>query len=194
MISEYVDATLPERREQKSGSIIERDSAGEQTPRVGEGQTQSAPRALFGREFYRKPQQLRKKEKYEHRLMILMKAAGASTAEIAEALGVTVYTVRDVLAQPYAIDAVVGEIEKHGQDAIQTVIKGATLDSVLKLIELRDADDSPKEVQRKAANDILDRAFGKPNQSITHKNEDVTALSDAELEAIIAKSQLVRTN
>lgn len=128
-----------------------------------------------------------KKEQPHHRIMVLLKAAGMSNKEIAEATGYEPCTVGVVVRQPWAMQQIVEEIQKNGQDAIQTILQGSALDSVMKLIELRDADDSPKEVQRKSANDLLDRVFGKPNQPVSHRSEDLATLTDAELEQIARK-------
>lgn len=125
-----------------------------------------------------------KSERAHHRIIILLKASGMSNIEIAEATGLCQVTVSNTLRQPWALQQVAEEIQRNGQDAIQQVLQGSALDSVAKLIELRDDAASPREVQRKCANDLLDRVFGKPNQPITHRSEDLEKLSDAELEKI----------
>lgn len=122
-----------------------------------------------------------KHERLEHRVILYLKAEGHSNVEIAQITGFTPVAVSNIVRQPWAQDEVLRIIRSHGEDAVETTLKGAALDSVLKLIDLRESPKAGPEVQRKAANDLLDRLFGKPNQRIEHQNIDVSKVPDAEL-------------
>lgn len=127
------------------------------------------------------------KEQASHRLIAFLKAQGLSNVEIGQRVGKSPVAVGYICKQPCTAAIIVEEIALAGRSEVEVVLQGAALDSVNKLIEIRDDADASKDVQRKAANDLLDRVFGKPNQPMTHANVDLDTLSDAEL-AKIAKS------
>lgn len=128
-----------------------------------------------------------KHERLEHRVIIYLKAEGLSNKEVAEVSGFTPVAVSNILRQPWAKRRVLEIIQSKGSDAVETVLKSSALDSIYKLIELRDSPLTQPETQRKSANDLLDRLFGKPNQPVQHSgNLDLTKLSDEELARIIA--------
>ncbi len=144
------------------------------------------PRPMFnGRE----PQYVLQSERAVHRAICFLAAQGLSYVEIAQQLGVSGTTVGYVVKQDWAEKEILDIIHKNGGDAVATVLSQQALPSVLKLVELRDSEEVAAEVQRKAANDLLDRIFGRPNQPVTHRQEDLEQMSDAELQAIIAKQQ-----
>jgi hypothetical protein len=129
------------------------------------------------------------REKPLHRAIVVLKAQCLSNVQIAERLGITPPTVAYVCKQKWALDMLRESIGQAGQDELEILLNGATADSVRKLIELRDDQDAPKEVQRKSANDILDRVFGRPTQPISHSQVDPNELSDAELAEIARKGK-----
>ena len=65
--------------------------------------------------------------------------------------------------------------QKHAPEAIK------------KLIELMKDKDTPAATQRAAANDILDRGYGKPAQAVT--NEDGTKLFPDKIEVVVVKAK-----
>jgi hypothetical protein len=129
----------------------------------------------------RQPAYELKSEKPEHRIVIFLKAQGHSQKEIAALTGMTVPAISYITAQPWAQAMILQEIAQAGRGEVEVLLQGAAADSIRKLIELRDDSDAPKEVQRKASNDLLDRHFGKPTQPIAHASVNLDTLSDAEL-------------
>ena len=125
-----------------------------------------------------------KREKYEHRLIIYLKCNGFTNREIANKTGFHIATINNVCKQPWARSIILTEITKAGRDQVETVLQGEALESVLKLIDIRDDEKTPVETKRKAANDLLDRYMGKPNTPITHSHVDPRQLSAAQLLAI----------
>lgn len=123
-----------------------------------------------------------KHERLEHRMLMYLKAEGHSNVEIAKITGFSAVAVSNILRQPWAQEEVLRIVKAQGDDAVQQVLKGAALDSVMKLIEIRDDPHVSKETCRKASNDLLDRVFGKPNQPVQHSgNVDFSKVSDEEL-------------
>ena len=129
------------------------------------------------------------REKAYHRMVAFLKAQGMSNVEVAERVGVTPVTVAYVSKQPFVAQMIVDEIAKAGRPEVEVILQGAALDSVNKLIEIRDSEQASPDVQRKAANDLLDRVFGKPNQPISHSQVEANSLSDAELAKCIASGR-----
>ncbi len=153
---------------------------------VSPREPQKEPRPLFnGRE----PQYVLQSERPVHRAIVFLAAQGLSYIEIAQQLGITPTTVQYVTKQDWAEKEILDIIHKNGGDAVATVLSQQALPSVLKLIELRDNEKVAAEIQRKSANDLLDRIFGKPNQPVTHRQEDLDEMTDAELTAIVAKNR-----
>ena len=119
-------------------------------------------------------------ERPEHRLMLMMKIRGASNRELAEATGYTESWVSQIVRQPWAKKFMAETLHQAGSDGVSEMLKGAALDSVLTLIELRDDTESPKAVRRQSAVDLLDRHFGKPLQRVESTSDvlmDVTSVS-----------------
>lgn len=128
---------------------------------------------------------IRKHEKLEDRLVILMKAGGYTNVEIAEQLGITSVTVSYILKQPWAAEQVLEEIERSGRDKVVATLQGAAYDAALRLIEISETASS-EQVRLKANNDVLDRVLGRPNQPITHHSaSDLEELSDEELAKLV---------
>jgi hypothetical protein len=125
-------------------------------------------------------------EKPEHRMMMMMKIRGVSNRELAVATGYTEAWVSQLMRQPWARRFMAETLHEAGSDGVSEMLKGAALDSVLTLIELRDDAASPKAVRRQSAVDLLDRHFGKPLQrveSTASVQMDVTSVNaiDSEL-------------
>lgn len=178
LLSEYVEAASP-----AAGAVQEmnRTAAAER----GQGQA-GEPRPLYnGRE----PAYVLQSERPVHRAIIFLAAQGLSYVEIAQQLGITPVCVQYVVKQDWAQEEILKQIHDNGGEAVAVVLQQQALPSVMKLIELRESEKVAAEVQRKAANDLLDRIFGRPNQPVTHRSEDLQEMSDAELQAIVAKQQ-----
>lgn len=143
-----------------------------------------------------KPNFAIKHERPEHRMMVYMKAQGLSNGDIARHFGYTEPWTSQVLRQPWARKMLVDVLQTSGVEAVQGALQTSALDSVFKLIDLRDDPKAPYNVQANCAINILDRILGKPTQKIessstvTHVSQDVAevekelATIDAELARI----------
>jgi hypothetical protein len=112
------------------------------------------------------PSVLIKHEKVEHRIMLFLKAQGKSNREVAEFLGYSDAQVSQVVRQPWFLEALRELLDVIGGDLIQMTLKGAAMDSVVTLIDIRDDIKAPAAVRKAAASDLLDRYLGKPKQSV----------------------------
>lgn len=128
-------------------------------------------------------------EKPEHRLLIFLKSQGLSNTEIAQRTGYQLAWVGQVLRQPWARERIVQELSEAGRDAVAEAIRSSALDSVHKLIDLRDT--APPAVAKSACDSLLDRFLGKPIQHVEQKIEQRTGkLQDvAAIDAEIARLQ-----
>ncbi len=132
----------------------------------------------------------RKYEKPEHRIIAMLKASGHTAVEIAELTGYSLCAIRDILRTPWADAVIRDEIKRAGRDKVQEVFLDAALESAQFLVEVRDNEKAPIAERRKAANDLLDRVYGKPNQSLTTTvKRDLGKLTDAELTEVIMKGR-----
>jgi hypothetical protein len=113
-----------------------------------------------------------------HRSMILLHAQGMSAREIAENTGYTPSYVSQVLRQPWARLRLTQYMKEAGIDAVSHFLKHEVSPS---LEVIRDVRDDPKARQAdrlSAANAILDRALGKPQQTIKSDNTNRNVPSD----------------
>lgn len=111
-------------------------------------------------------QRVLKSEQPHHRLMVLMRARGFSTSEIAEQLGYTPSTVSIALRQPWARQLLVDMLQGEGLAGLQQLLKAELVPSVLRLVEVRDAEESKGSEVIAASNSIIDRFLGRPTQRI----------------------------
>jgi hypothetical protein len=100
-------------------------------------------------------------------------------------VGWTATAVGNICKQPWAQKIILGEITKAGRDAVEVLLNAEDLNSLAKLIDIRDDPETPKEVVRKCCNDVLDRKYGKPNQPITTTVGDPKTMSDLELVRVL---------
>jgi predicted transcriptional regulator len=131
-----------------------------------------------------------KREKPEHRIIVLLKAQGYSNKEIAERLEVTPVMVGYVLRQPWARERLVAEISASGRDAVNELLRGAVSDAVMTLIDVNQNGKPGERVS--AANSLLDRYYGKPTQRVetdnTHHFETVDEL-DRQIKSLEEQEQ-----
>jgi lambda repressor-like predicted transcriptional regulator len=128
-------------------------------------------------------------EKPEHRLMLYMKAQGASNRDIAKASGYSEAWVSQLMRQPWVRERLIAIFNEAGQDEVTSLIKGAAADSVTTLIDLRDDPNVTDAVRRQAADSLLDRYLGKPTQHVETRVDvapDVTKI-DEELSRLTAE-------
>lgn len=135
------------------------------------------------------PGYLLKRERPEHRVIIYLKCQGLNYREIARKTGWSSCGVSNVCRQPWAQKIILSEITKAGRDQVEALLNTEDINSLMKLVELRDDPNVVPETQRKCAVDLLDRKYGRPNQPITHIDGDIKQMSDAELLSIAKRSK-----
>ena len=126
-------------------------------------------KTLYGQE-NNKPAVVIKKENARHRRILYMKAHGMSNRDIAEVVQMSPVSIGLITRQEWFKAALVQLMNACGIDGVKQVIQGAAIDSVYKVIQLRDAAKS-EAVQRDCAFDILDRYLGKAVQPIGETNK-----------------------
>lgn len=125
-----------------------------------------------------------KHEKPEHRSIIFLKASGLPNCEIATKLGLSPVTVSNVVRQPWAQARILAEIHRAGRDEVATLL-GTGADAILRLQAEMDNENARPSERIQAADKLLDRIFGKPNQPYTKRTEiRLDELSDEELAKI----------
>lgn len=135
-----------------------------------------------------------KHEKAEHRWIIYLKAQGHSITEVAQITGYTTISVSNVLRQPWAAKRLVDEMAASGKKGIEYVIQGAARKAVDRLIFETDNMTAPAATRISAADKLLDRCYGKPNQPLTHNvGVDLDSLSDAEIAQRLAELNATRS-
>lgn len=116
-----------------------------------------------------------KHERPEHRVIVFLKAQGMSNKEVSERTGFTTVMIGYVLKQPWARVRLLQEITEMGRDGMAEILKGAAVDSVLTLLDVRDSEKSRPSDKIAAANSLLDRYLGKPTQRVESINTNVNA-------------------
>jgi hypothetical protein len=142
----------------------------------------------------RAPSTAIQKETPEHRHIVTLKAMGMTNGEIAEATGRTNANISTILRQPWARQRLVKLISDAGKDPLKVILESAAVDSIQKLIELRDDPSTPKPVVKASCDSLLDRFLGKPTQHIESKSEVTNVPADLkrieeELAAVAAEEQ-----
>ena len=131
-----------------------------------------------------------KREKPEHRIIVLLKAQGYSNREIAEKMEMTSVAVGYILRQPWTRERLVAEINSAGRDAVNELLKGAVADAVMTLIDVNQSGKPSERVT--AANSLLDRYYGKPVARVetdnTHHFETVDEL-DRQIKSLEEQEQ-----
>ena len=130
------------------------------------------------------PQYERQQEQEWHRHVIHLSARGFQSNEIAQIIGRSPTTVQDILRQPYYKDEVIREIRRVASEDEQvvTIVKENVAKAVTVLATIMEDTQSPKRDRIAAANAILDRRYGKPNQPLARDTGiDLDKLTDADL-------------
>ena len=137
--------------------------------------------------FYASPEPSRwlKYEKPYHRMMAMLSAEGHSLREIAQMTGFTTVSISNVLRQPWMQKIILEHIATQS-DQVMLSVRAECLKSVDVIKELRDTAES-EPVRLKAAQDFLDRTYGKPNQPMSVSQVDASQLSDDELAKLATK-------
>ena len=134
------------------------------------------------------------KESPRHRVVVEMKATGRfNNHEISNALGYTPVTVKLILRQPWSQALLVKLMREQGNNERESTFKlleGLTMEAAEKQREIMGLPlEDNVETVRKVTNDILNRVYGTPTATVkvTHKDDDLERLSDAEIAERIAE-------
>ena len=112
-------------------------------------------------------------EKPEHRVIIILKSQGFSNIEIATFTQYTREHVGNVLRQPWARARLLDLLKEKQNDPAEAFLRGAVMDSLATLVEVRDDQSAGGAARITAANALLDRYLGKPLQRVESKNTHV---------------------
>ena len=129
-----------------------------------------------------------KHERTHHRVFLELAAKGYTVKEIAEQTGFSPVCVNNVLRQQHSQQLLVNEIRDiHSVDEqVVTVIKENAVFAVQTLANIVKNEDAKGSDRIAAANALLDRRYGKPNQPINRGTDvDLIKLTDAELAAML---------
>jgi hypothetical protein len=127
-------------------------------------------------------------ESARHRMVCDLKATGNYTnCEIAELTSFSNGYIGNILAQPWAQDYIIKSMASTAateRERVYSRICELTETAIEKQAEILQLDICKNaETVRKVTNDILNRAFGTPTQTVQHldSSENVDSLSDAEI-------------
>lgn len=127
-------------------------------------------------------------EKPHHRVFLELAAKGYTVKEIAEQTGFTTVCVNNILRQEHTQQFLVNEIRDiHSvDDEVVQVIKQSVVEAVSALANIVRDTGSKGSDRIAAANALLDRRYGKPNQPINRGTDvDLSKLTDDELAAML---------
>jgi hypothetical protein len=127
-----------------------------------------------------------RQERPAHRLFLELAARGYTVKEIAERTGYTPVCINNILRQKHTQQVLVNEIRQVADEDEEVVefIRQEVLESVKTIKRIRDDSNAPKAVRLAAANDLLNRRYGKPNQPVNRGTDiDLNTLSIAEVAA-----------
>lgn len=129
-------------------------------------------------------QHLLQREKSRHRAIVELAAKGYDQKEVAARVGVSPVTVGNTLAQPMLQKPLVEAIKRHhgADEQVVELIKESVVKAVATLAEVMEDERAKNSDRIAAAQAILDRRYGKPNQPINRGTDvDLSTLSDDEL-------------
>lgn len=142
----------------------------------------------------REPAYTNQSEQYHHRVIALLKAQGQSNVEVAAAMEMSSVTINYLVKQPFMEKMILETIHKVGGDQVAMFFQSQAYPAAQLLSTVISDPDAANRDRIAAANAILDRVYGKPNQPVTsHKGRDMSKCSDEELAAIVAGVPLTKT-
>ena len=128
-------------------------------------------------------------EKPEHRWMLWMKAQGSSNREIAQETGYSESWLSQLFRQPWAREVVLDMMKASGKGTLERVlarVEGEVMNSLDKLVDVRDNPETPPAVVRACSVDIIEQFLGKPKQKMDI-TQQVTTIDVAETDKEIAR-------
>jgi hypothetical protein len=131
----------------------------------------------------RNPHYLIKRQKPEHRIVILLKAQGNSNKEIAKITEMSPVAIANILKQPWARKQLLDEINAAGRNEVIQIFKGAAMDVASAVVDIVNDPEAKASDKISASHLILDRLFGKATQpmDINLDGSKLKTMSDAEL-------------
>ena len=154
----------------------------------------SLPGALFNDNEATRPL---KQESPAHRRMVTLAEQGYTAREIADSLGFNRFTVQNALRQPNARKHMIETMQQDVSQEIKRFLEAEVLPSLETLKSVRDSDFAKPGERVAAANALLDRHMGKPNQpftATTTHGKSVSDMSVAELDAALAATGFVASS
>lgn len=125
-----------------------------------------------------------KKERVVHREILEYIAKGYTDVEIASLTGFSAPTIGNVRKHPMYQDSLLGEVKRRLNEDTEVVefIKRNVVSAVETLADVMNDDKARNSDRISAAEALLNRRYGKPNQPINKNNGiDLNELSDSEL-------------
>ena len=165
---------------QRGDEVVERLS--ERKPEFETEQALPGRPDLFG---FKPPMYEMQQERYEHRIIAELKALGKTNREIAEITGFTSACINYVVKQPWCKQYIMDEIHRNGGKAVLDYMKNHAMVAAETIVEAITDDEMIARRDKAAiANSLLDRVFGKADQTIKHAQVDPNQLTDADLISI----------
>ena len=133
---------------------------------------------------HKAPYHVNQKERPRHRLMLELAAKGYDNKEIAEITGKSAVNVNNALRQPHSQQTLVNAIRERvsADEQVVEVIRTNVVKAVETLAEIMDDGDAKNSDRIAAAEALLNRRYGKPNQPINSGSTvDLNHLSDEAL-------------
>jgi DNA-binding CsgD family transcriptional regulator len=130
------------------------------------------------------PFHLNQKERPRHRVMLELAAKGYDNKEIAANLGVSAVNVNNALRQPHSQQTLANLCRDRvsADEQVVQVIREKVVKAVETLAEIMEDEDSRNSDRIAAAEALLNRRYGKPNQPINSGSTvDLNHLSDEAL-------------
>lgn len=129
-----------------------------------------------------RPPYVIQQERPEHRFLVFLYAQGLSTKDIFVQLGgewdsslnlpksgtgqYSYQHLHTIRRQAWFQTKLVQYMEECGKDLIRAKFESELMPSIEKVIEIRDDEDAPKQLQLRAAESLIDRFLGKPIQQV----------------------------
>lgn len=117
-------------------------------------------------------------ENPRHRAALLLRAQGFSLTEIAQRTGYTIAWLSQLCRQPWAQEYLIKTITEAGKDAVEVILQGEMVPSIMRLIEERDNEKAKPSDRIAASNSLLDRHLGKPTQRVESKSVALNISAD----------------
>lgn len=143
------------------------------------------------------PYHINQKERPRHRLMLEYAAKGYDNKEIAELVGVTPVNVNNALRQPHSQQALVEAVQSRvtEDEKVVEVIRSKVVSAVKTLSEIMEDGEARNSDRIAAAEALLNRRYGKPNQPINGGGTvDLDHLSDEALAKMLPRSTETTTS